>query len=461
MGLFDTLKKAAATRPAAETRTQSSAVSAPAIPPADRPANPGSPEDRSFEQRLLFVGHDTAWFSQMQRDIQCLQPAWRCVQAATGAQAVENWSAGSFPVLILNGRMPDAPALLKTLEKEIAHSLCLICCDTQNRATATQWKGSGATLISEESDAPALVAHVRRAALLRDWMADPAIKKIVSQIRKLPAQPKLHTQVSEELQSSRGSLETIGKLISQDPVMSAKILQVVNSAFFGFGREISDTTESVIVLGVERIKALILLAAAFSQYSGAKCAGFSIEPIWSHSVQVGSFARAIALAETKSTRAAEAAFTAGLLHDIGRLVLAGNLPEMYETVMRLRASRKVTTRDAELEILGTSHAELGACLLAAWGLPLPILEAIAWHHEPARSGEKGFTLLAAVHAANVFSQDKMAGDFVRDKIDLAYLIHAGLGDCVSRWRELCGVETDQNPDSTDELLRKRREAKEN
>ena len=441
MGLFDSLKKAAGAKTAAPPTLT---VPPPAKPKTEAPHANGmaqfSPPKNGSTRHLLFVGGDEDWLGQVERDLAGLESNWNCSRATDCSQAMEKWASGSFDTLILDGNTTDGAKLLKTLEKELAHSICIVRCQTLDRATSSQWKGSGAALMAEDADAATLISSVKRSARIRDWLADAAIKQLVSQIRKLPAQPKLHTLVTDELQSANGSMDTVGKLISQEPVMSAKILQVVNSAFFGLTREISDSTESVMVLGAERIKALILLAGVFSQYSGAKCPGFSPEPVWSHSIQVGAFARAIALAETKNARAAEAAFTAGLLHDIGKLVLAGNLPEMYDTVQRLKASKNITSREAELEILGTSHAELGACLLATWGLPLPILEAIAFHHEPARADEHGFTLLAAVHVANVFAQESHAGDTARDQIDMGYLLHTGLGDCRNRWREYCGLE---------------------
>ena len=460
MGLFDSLKKTAGVK-------SSTTAAALPEPPKARPA-PSVPANQSDfsasttggARRLLFVGGDDLWLAQIERDITCLQSNWQCTRAADCTQAVEKWAEGSFDTLILDGKTPDGAKLLKTLEKELAHAICVVRCQTLDRSTSAQWKGSGASLVAEDTDAAALISTVKRSVRVRDWMADIAIKQLVSQIRKLPAQPKLHTQVTDELKSESGSMDVVGKLISQEPVMSAKILQVVNSAFFGLTREISDATESVMVLGAERIKALILLAGVFSQYSGAKCPGFAPESVWGHSIQVGAFARAIALAETKNARTAEAAFTAGLLHDIGKLVLAGNLPEMYDTVQKLKTSKRITAREAELEILGTTHAELGACLLATWGLPLPILEAIACHHEPARSDEKGFSLLAAVHAANAFSQENLAGDAPRDHIDIVYFQQAGLGDCRNRWREFCGLEPKQE-DSAEDQLRHRRESKVN
>jgi HD-like signal output (HDOD) protein len=410
-------------------------------------------------RRALIVGQDAAWCEQVQRGIAPLKPNWKMNCATECAEALEAIASECFHIFILNARTPHATSLLKALEMELAESVCLVCCDTSDRTSSAPWRGSGATLVPEDADAATLVTHVKRTQRIREWMIDPSIKKLISQIRRLPAQPKLHLEVTEELQSPSASLDVVGKIISQDPIMTAKILQVVNSAFFGLGREISDTTEAVMVLGAERIKSLILLAGAFSQYAGAKCPGFSPEPVWAHSVQVGTFARTITWTVTKDAKLAEAAFTAGLMHDIGKLVIAGNLPDMYDTVQRLKAGKRITQRDAEMDILGTSHAELGGCLLATWGLPLAILEAIAWHHQPERAHEKEFSLLAAVHAANVFAQENNGDEGARSTINVQYLKDIGVGGSANAWREICGLEPKPEEETIEQKVRRLRESR--
>jgi len=274
-------------------------------------------------------------------------------------------------------------------------------------------------------------------------MAQGPIKRLLRQIQKLPVAPEIYMQVTEHLESPNGSMVTVARLISQDPVMSAKILQVVNSVYFGMAHEVTDTAEAVMVLGAERVKSLILMAGIFSQYNNDQYPGFAPEPIWDHSLQVAMYARSIAFEETKNAVVAETAFTAGLLHDVGKLILAANLAEMCQTVQQMQVSQKISQSEAELKVLGTTHAEFAGCLLGTWGLPLPVIEAIAWHQEPQRSEEAGFTLLAAVHAANVFTHEKAAAsgeESVAEVINIEFLKRSGLGNCVNRWRELCGLE---------------------
>jgi putative nucleotidyltransferase with HDIG domain len=406
----------------------------------------------ALERRILFVGAEADWFHQVEQEMPGLQPGWTCLSAVEAAMAETLLGSAPFDFLVLESRSPIAANLWERREKFSKQTICVVRCDLSDRLRVTQWQQAGATPVSEDGSTASLVAGLKRAERLREWMSVPAIKKLLPMIRKLPAEPKLYSQVSEELQSPMGSMNVVANLISQDPIMSAKILQVTNSAFFGRA-EVTDISEAVMVLGSERVRSLVLLAGVFSQYSGSVCPGFSAEPIWSHSLQVGFFARAIAQGETQNMRLGDTAFTAGLLHDIGKLILAANVPEMFEAVLRTQKNGKMSQREAELVVMGTTHAEVGACLLATWGLPQPILEAIAWHHEPERSTEKGFSLLAAVHVANAFSQEVGFGSEpgVRSRIHVEYLKEIGVGDSRERWRQFCELPTPEaNPPNENE-----------
>ena len=146
------------------------------------------------------------------------------------------------------------------------------------------------------------------------------------------------------------------------------------------------------------------------------------------------------LSKPLNAKLADTAFTAGLLHDIGKLLLAGNIPDTYDKIIEQAQRRKAPLPQVELEVLGCTHAEVGACLLGLWGLPLPILEAIAWHHTPAQSEDQDFTLLTAVHVADALDHEKKAapGECPAGFINNCYLEKIGLGDRGNDWRKLGG-----------------------
>jgi HD-like signal output (HDOD) protein len=228
-------------------------------------------------------------------------------------------------------------------------------------------------------------------------------------------------------------------IVADDFAMTAKLLQLVNSAFFGLGRNITSPAEAVSYLGIERTKALVLLAHTFSMYEVDKSSAFSFERLWAHSLVTGKFARWIAQEETSDQQLAGAAFTAGLLHDIGELMTAVNLPQEYNHLVKRVQDESITFEAAERETLGTTHAELGACVLGIWGLPLEILEAIAFHQVPSQHAGSTFSAVTAVHVADSLEHElnPASVEAARSKIDLDYLMRLGLSDRLESWRRLC------------------------
>ena len=289
-------------------------------------ASPAPP--RGIDWHLLFVGGDPAAFYRTDLDLACLEPRWSCRHVTTADEAVVESTSHPVDAIVIDGHLKDAGKVLDVAEKLARHPICLVRRNLLDRADSARWSRAGLTHISDGADAATLAASLNRAARLREWMADPAIKKLLPLIRKLPIASKLHADITRELESASGSTVAVAALVSEDPVIAAKILQLVNSAYFGLPHEITDMAEAVMVLGTERLRSLILLAGAFSQYEGALCPGFSSQAIWSHSLKTGTIARAIALAQTRDSRIAEAAFTAGLVHDLGKLVLAANQPAL-------------------------------------------------------------------------------------------------------------------------------------
>ncbi len=469
MGFFDTLKKTVVPRPAGQPDSALKA-SAPANSKGlntDRQClavNATASPERIVTSCLLFVATAPDWHQGVERELRAQQPEWECLIARDVAQAVKALRAGRFLAVVMNATVATDVAFAAVLQVEAGNSLRIVLCDFNDRASLARFSATGATPLSPRSDAATLAATIHRLARVQEWMADAGMKKLLAQCRRLPVMPRLYSEVTAELGSPEGSLEVVARSIAQDPVMTAKILHVVNSAFFGLGREITEPYEAVLFLGAERTRSLLLLAGVFTQFEDLKCPGFSGEQIWHHSLQVGTMARTITVAEVKNVKLAEAAFTAGLIHDMGKLILMANVPAMCVAIDQLHNGKKVTQREAELQVLGTTHAELAACLLGNWGLALPVLEAVAWHHCPTRSGDREFTLLTAVHAANVFAYESGSVSnpvAMPECFDHQYLLRIERLDRRNDWRKACGVPLRQEEAGDHARVRPRREAKVN
>jgi HD-like signal output (HDOD) protein len=208
--------------------------------------------------------------------------------------------------------------------------------------------------LSKPCSIEALKDAVNRAVSLRHLLANASLKQVVSRMRSIPSVPPLYVELTNCLKSKDGSLEKARAIIQQDMGMSAKVLQLANSGLFGAAGRISSASEAVTYLGLDTIRTLLLTLHAFSEFQPGGAANFSMASLWRHSLTAGALAERI----MQSLPAAGAEGTIdmriiGLLHDTGRLVLAANLPESFEQIVRLAAEKRILYWEAEREVFGT------------------------------------------------------------------------------------------------------------
>jgi HD-like signal output (HDOD) protein len=241
--------------------------------------------------------------------------------------------------------------------------------------------------------------------------------------------------LNQELRRPEPDLHKVDELIGADMAMTAKVLKLVNSAFFCLPCEISRASHAVKLLGLDTLRALVLTAHVFEQFESQVLSAEDMQQISDHSLAVSNSARKIALFEHADQRTQDESFTAGMLHDAGKLILASTLGEQYGKVLEYSAKADVGLFAAEREVLGCSHGQIAAYLFGAWGLPGTIVEAVAWHHEPAESLSVKFSPLAAVHVASAY-HDEQSNSRLRDRtpIDATFLADIGCGDRETLWR---------------------------
>jgi HD-like signal output (HDOD) protein/ActR/RegA family two-component response regulator len=448
MSLFSAFKAAVNRNntplPAAGTEDTASAPGMPAVEATPELIGHPTSGTNLDPRKILIVDDNAADLAQLERDLEPMRAVWEMTFVQDARRAVLELSKKPFDAVMADLEMPelDGLSVLKEVASQLPNALRIIRCEAEKKSKVQAIAGGMPQVIFKQSDAEAIASSIIRNFRLNAWMGVPAVKSLLGRMKQLPSLPTLYTQVLKELNSPNGSMEVVAQTIAKDPVMTAKMLQVVNSAFFALSREIMEPVEAVMYMGAERTKSLILLAKVFSQFEHAKCPSFSVDELWRHSMTTAAFAMNIAKEETKDTGLIDMAFTAGLVHDIGKLLLAANVPVEYGLALDQAERRKLSAREVELEIFGATHASLGACLLATWGLPVPLLDAIAWHHEPLEGCDNQFSVTTAVHIANALYYEK-TGDLTRghaSKIDRKYLSHLHMADRPNRWRQLCGCQ---------------------
>ncbi len=274
---------------------------------------------------------------------------------------------------------------------------------------------------------------------VRELLENESLKKLIEGLTTVPSVPALYQELMTLLQSGDASVDKAAQIITQDMGMVTKILQVVNSPLYGLRAHISSPSQAVALLGLDAIKSLVLSTKVLSQFDQSKLPFFSLDVLWMHGMAVGAHARAIAREEHADRGMQEDAFTAGLLHDVGTLVLATNLPDKYTEMLAAMQNCGSFDWEAERNVLGCTHGELGGYLLGSWGLNEPVVEAVAFHHAPMKCTHSTFTPLAAVHVADVIEEEAEAESRGQDTVppDIDYLTACKLADNLPVWRALC------------------------
>ena len=210
----------------------------------------------------------------------------------------------------------------------------------------------------------------------------------------------------------------------------------------------SHPARAVNLLGLETVKNLVLGVGAFSEINASSNI-FSVKKLWSHSVAVGTLAKKIALNESDDKELIDNSFIAGLLHDIGKLVLLAKLLEKYEQAVLLAGQYEMQLRMAEKEIFDTVHCDIGAYLMGLWGMPGPVVEAIGFHHRIANYPGSGFSPAIAVHVANVLYYENRPDEIIGAPhlLGTVHLQKLGFGDKINQWRELCTECFEQDDDN--------------
>jgi putative nucleotidyltransferase with HDIG domain len=389
-------------------------------------------------KRVLFVDDEPMVLDGLRRMLRGMRNEWEMEFAASGPEALKILDNKQFNVIVTDMRMPgmDGCQLLNLVKALHPQVVRIVLSGQSDKGTVLASIGPIHQFLSKPCDAETLKSTVARVCSMRDLLEDEALIKVVSGMESLPSLPELYSDVMDEVNSEEGSLNKVGEIISRDAGMSAKILQLVNSAFFGFQRDITSPVRAVHLLGLETVKSLILSVKIFSMFSRSDLAGISLDGLFRHSLAVGLSAQNIAGLESWEQWRKDEAFMAGLLHDIGKLILAEKFPAQCLKVLENADGTNSHIHDAEQYIFGTTHAQVGAYLLGIWGLSETIIQTVAFHHAPGKSPCREPNTLTAVYLANIFENTSGAEGQSLPESDTEYVERLGIADRVEIWSKL-------------------------
>jgi HD-like signal output (HDOD) protein len=385
-------------------------------------------------RKILFVDDEQAVLDGLRDMLRKQRKEWHMVFASGGEAALRELEKTQFDVVVSDMRMPglDGAALLQRVKERYPATARIILSGQADRASVVRALPVAHQFLSKPCDAETLRVVVERACTLQRTLCDEGVRAIIGKLDKLPSAPQTYWDLTSAAAKPECGIADFAAIVEQDPAMSVKVLQLVNSAYFGLPQRITSVQQAVSRLGGELLKALALSVHAFGLMAEAPVKGFSLEHLQQHSLLTARFAKT--LVQPDPQRSSEL-FTAAVVHDIGKLILAMGMPEGFAEVLRVSATSSRPLHAIESELLHVTHAEVGGYLLGFWGLPLSIVEAVAFHHAPNLLVDGDLTTLGAIHVADALIPAPLNRKR-ESKLDLAFVERLGWSDKLDGWRVL-------------------------
>ena len=390
---------------------------------------------------ILFVDDEPNILSGLKRMFRNLRQEKDFHFVESGQDALDFMAEHNVDVIVSDMRMPgmDGAMLLARVQERFPHAIRIMLTGQADEDSILRTVGVVHQFITKPSDPETLRKVLERACVLQDLMKNEQLKSLVSSLGKLPSLPTVYAQLQRKLKEPECSLSDIAAIIEQDLAMSTKILQMVNSSFFGFFTSIDSPARAVKLLGLDTVKALVLGVGIFSELKPAGSRYFSVQHLWEHSMTVAAYAKKITETETDSKELIDKTFLAGFLHDIGKLLLFSSLQDKYIETLALAQEQNIPHYQAEQQILNATHGDVGGYLLGLWGLPGSAVETAVFHHNLDLYPNPSFGSTVAVHAADViyYMLKSDQQHFEMPILNSLYLEQAGIGHRFDHWLEIC------------------------
>lgn len=387
-----------------------------------------------MRSRILFVDDEPLMREFYTMVGSLLGSEYEVFTASSGREGLSFLQSTPVDIVVSDLVMPEmnGQEFMAAVAREHPESMRIVISAHEDQLTVAQCLMFGHRYFSKPFDLKNLASILKRICRLKHQVGSEKLKRVITGLGALPTPPRLYLRLTEALNSPYSSVEEISDIVQQDAGLTLKLLQISNSAYFGVQRKILTPTDAVQIVGLEILRALVLCIHAFKFYQDKAFKSISTTELWDHSLRVATAARKLARYENLSENACEETFISGLLHDIGKLVLAANADADYQHVMERSRTEGTSVDQVEWEIFGATHAQVGAYLLGLWGLPEPVVSNVELHHSLEQVSHAGFTPAAAIHIAQFLerSPNRVA------QLDTRFLKQIGVENRISEWQRV-------------------------
>jgi HD-like signal output (HDOD) protein len=397
-----------------------------------------SPSPDDARKRILFVDDEVGVLQGLERMLFEMVDHWDMVFVDSAEKALSVMSDSKFDVIVSDMRMPgmDGATLLSHVHAEHPNVVRIILTGHSELEATLRAMPVAHSFLTKPCKPGLLEESVRRSCALQTLLAEEELRTLVGGVANLPVKPEVYSRLTQAIADPMADMTQIARIVSRDVGLSSKVLHLTNSAFFGTRRHFVSVEQAVTFIGIRMLRKVVLSAEVFTAFSPKQSlGGLSLDYEHKHGLACAGIARCIA----PDPEQAEYAFLAGMLHDIGRLVWATRAPKLMRQLNKLRVPGQSLLPAAEESVSGTTHGRIGAYLLGLWGLEHPLIEAVAYHHDPASAGGSSFDLPTVVHVADAIThsiENQHTGNDQELMVDRAHLERLGVLGKLDEWREL-------------------------
>lgn len=373
--------------------------------------------------RLLLVAAESETVRGLARDLFLVDENIETAYRSDPSSAIALLDAENYDAIAVDLRLPaDTASLLLSLTNRFPRLIRLVLADNPTDSAFAEAAHLAHCLLPRPCDAGTLYEALVDTVTTARRMRDPALCAAVAGILALPESPAMRRELLGLLADDESSVDQIEEAVHKNPAITAKLMQLANSAYYGARGSVACIGEAISMLGLDTVRGIVTSAHLFDAMPTAGMHDLPIAEFWNHCVTSAVMVRRIAWHVRAGTSVNRAAFTAALLHDVGKVVMAIAHGEAYAELRRRHPDSPARPLWQEEErIFGHHHGTAGALLLELWGLPRIVVEAVSLHHTPHRTTENNLSPLALVHIANALVHSENPAQLYEAKLDSAFL----------------------------------------
>lgn len=374
----------------------------------------------SDRTKILFVDDEINILNGLKRSLHSMSQEWDMSFTDSARNAMNILSEDEYDIVVTDMRMPELSGLdlLKYVYLNYPKMVRIILSGHTDRSIIMKTIGLAHQFFTKPSNSDDLIDALKKIIYIRSYLNNTEILKILSLLKSIPVMPVIYNELIALMNDEEVSLKKVGDLISKDIGLSTKILQLVNSSFFAVMRHVSDIHQAINLLGMEIIKDMLLSFQVFTQVDKNLVKDFHLSELWTHSLATAYIAKSIAKDLNLSIEIAEMSFIAGILHDVGKLILVTEFSNEYHQVIDLNKNQKMGVIEAENKILGISHNVIVAYLASIWGFSQSVIEATFLHHNPGMISTTNITITTCIHLADYIHHHLLATNDLNNFVNI-------------------------------------------